>query len=83
MNPLGVLMAFMLFGLVIGIGAFLVVGSLGALHRRRALHISAVHTAGSYSLRDLAGMMTRTVLLLLGIVMVYQGGLWIYIVVFR
>ena len=83
MNPLGILMAFMLFGIVIGVGAFLAVSSLGALYQRRALHISAVHTAGSYSLRDLAGLMTRTVLLLLGVAMVYQGGLWIYIVVFR
>ena len=83
MNPLGVLMAFMLFGVVIGMGAFLVVNSLGALYRRRALHISAVHTADSYSLRDLAGMMTRTAQLLIGIAIIYQGALWIYIVVFR
>ncbi len=83
MNPLGILMAFMLFGLVIGVGAFLVVNSLSALYRRRELHISAVHTAGTYSVRDLAGMMARMVELLAGIAMVYQGGLWIYIVVFR
>jgi len=83
MNPLGILMAFILFGMVIGIGGFLVVSSLEALYNRRALHISAIHTAGSYSLRDLAGMMSRMVLLLLGVAMVYQGALWIYIVVFR
>ncbi len=83
MNPLGILMAFTLFGLVIGVGAFLVISSLGALYERRALHISAIHTAGSYSLRDIAGMMTRTLLLMIGVAMVYQGGLWIYIVVFR
>ena len=83
MNPLGILMAFILFGMVIGIGGFLVVSSLEVLYNRRALHISAIHTAGSYSLRDLAGMMSRMVLLLLGVAMVYQGALWIYIVVFR
>lgn len=83
MNPLGILIAFMLFGMVIGVGAFLAVNSLGALYQRRALHISAVHSAGAYSLKDLAGLMTRMVLLLLGVAMVYQGALWIYIVVFR
>lgn len=83
MNPLGILMAFVLFGLVIGVGAFLAVNSLGALYRRRALHISAVHSAGTYSVRDVAGMMARMVQLLVGIAMVYQGALWIYIVVFR
>ncbi len=83
MNPLGILIAFLLFGLVIGVGAFLVISSLGALYQRRALHVSAIHMAGSYSLRDLAGVMTRMALLLLGVAMVYQGALWIYIVVFR
>ncbi|MDO8691869.1 MAG: hypothetical protein Q7R39_18005 [Dehalococcoidia bacterium] len=83
MNVIGILMAFMLFGLVIAIGAFLVVNNLSALYRRRALHISAVHTAGTYSVRDLAAVMSRMVLLMAGIAMVYQGGLWIYIVVFR
>lgn len=83
MNALGILIAFTLFGLVIGVGAFLVVSSLQALYHRRALHISAIHVANSYSLSDLAGLMTRMVLLLLGVAMVYQGALWIYIVVFR
>lgn len=83
MNLLGVMMAFLLFGLVIGVGAFLVVNSLGALYRRRALHISAVHSTAVYSLKDIAVMMTRMVLLMLGVAMIYQGGLWIYIVVFR
>lgn len=83
MNPLGIMIAFVLFGFVIGVGGLLVATSLTALYHRRALHIAAVHTAGAYSLRDVAGLMTRGVLLLAGLAMMYQGALWIYIVVFR
>jgi hypothetical protein len=83
MNPLGIAIAFLLFGLVVGAGVFLVVNNLNGLYSQRALHLSAAHTLESYSLRDMVALIGRFLLVLLGVAMIYQGALWVYIVVFR
>jgi hypothetical protein len=82
MNPIGIMIAFLLFGGVIAIGLTLVVANLRALMARRVVSISAIPTPG-YSLADIVGFLTRSLLLLLGVAMVYQGSLWIYTVIFR
>lgn len=83
MNPIGIALVFMIFGAIIGVGLFLVVRSLSGLQKQRALHFSAMHSFQTYRLKDLLGIMGRSLLALLGIAMIYQGTLWIYIVVFR
>ncbi len=83
MNPIGGTLAFILFGLTVGMGIFFVVQGAGGLRRRRALGLSFVVEVGSRSVRDLVIILADSVLLAVGLALIYAGVATAFINIYR
>ena len=83
MNPLGIALTFLLFGMLIGAGIYMALQGLGGLLRYQAFSLAFMARTETRSLRELATIFTDTILLLAGLGMIYLGVAWTYIVVYR
>lgn len=79
MNPLGIAVAFFAFGLVSGLGVFIVVNTLPAYSRELAAEVGLVSTA---HLRRRLAIFVHTVVLLVGVILTVAGGYATYRVIF-
>ncbi|MDP2935216.1 MAG: hypothetical protein Q8O86_01860 [Dehalococcoidia bacterium] len=79
MNPLGIAMAFLAFGLVSGLGVFIVVNTLPAYSRELTAEVGLVSTA---HLRRSLAMFVHTLVLVVGVMLIIAGAYATYRVVY-
>ena len=87
MSLFGIALVFLVFGVILGVGAFLLVAGVKGLAAGPrgvgVLSLVSPQNIGSYSLREISGVLARVLMVLVGLAMVSQSTLWIYIVVWR
>lgn len=79
MHPMGIVLAFVAFGLVSGLGVFIVTSTLSALARTLRPNVGLIPTG---SLRQSLAMLFYTGLHLLGIALTAAGGYAAYRVIY-
>lgn len=79
----GTALTLLLFGLVIGFGLFLAFEGLLGLRRHHAFGLSFVAQAGARSLRELTVILISALGLLAGLVLLFVGVAWTYMIVYR
>ena len=87
MSLLGIALVFLVLGVILGVGAFLLVaGVKGLATGTRGVGVLSLvwpQNIGSYSLREISGVLARVLMVLVGLAMVSQSILWTYIAVWR
>jgi len=87
MSLLGIALVFLVLGVILGVGAFLLVAGVKGLATGTrgvgVLSLVSPQNIGSYSLREISGVLARVLMVLVGLAMVSQSILWTYIAVWR
>lgn len=83
MNPFGIVLAYILFGYMAGIGTYLAWHGLIGVRKREAFQLSFIPSIPARNLKELGAVLLNLAMLVIGLLMVYGGLSFAYIVAYR